>query len=191
MRESPNQPFSVSPPGQEAYARSCSIAGRASRDSLWARHGGILWRLFDTEVGNPSAPLFPIHDTCIAMVRIIAKNHASSGLPCTKNFASLEEYYNALTRLFERLTEWPSEQPELIAQLEQVGGSPTGYGSEKLEWEHGSYGWDLGSPVDWIETDSEVSGESPLRKIHRVYLPSNISSGFAQIRLYRIPRRTY
>ena len=132
MRESPDQAFSISPPGQEAYAGSCEIAGRASKDSLWAQNGGILWRLLDAGVDKASAPLFPIHDACIAMVQIVAASHASTKLPSNRNFTLLEDYHDASIRLFERLTEWPWEQPKLIDQLEEVGGDSCGYGP--LDW---------------------------------------------------------
>ena len=160
-REFPGEPFAISPRAEQD-GRRCVIQGRSPRDSIWASEHGRTWRVFEKR--DRMDPLLPIHNACIALVSEITQNGLSTS---TVEYKCLMDYYKALVRLFERLTEWPWEQPELIAQLEHIGKTSTTYGSEGLDWEHGSYGWAFGDLSDWGEIDCEVSSEHILSTLAR------------------------
>lgn len=135
--EPPTPPFKVSQPASNAEYGQCVIENAEPKQSEW-KAGNNSWVLYRKNVSGTA--LLPVHETCITIVRNIAGFHSQNRAHARNpKFSSLQGYYEALLRLYDRLTEWPFEQPELEDQLCSIYLEPTIYGSTKLEWEHQYY----------------------------------------------------
>lgn len=149
--ETSKTPFGISPPARKAEFGCCFIEGRDSYGSEFSCWNGKRWELL--EKGTSGTVLYPLHETCIEIVRRVAQYNRSCNAPYnTVDYTSLQGYYEALLRLHDRLTSWPWDDPDAEEQLSRFHPYPTEYGSYKLEWEHQYYGaarFADGSGWDW------------------------------------------
>lgn len=84
--------------------------------------------------------MFPVHDACIKVVQNFTRFQSGARTTAVpSDHALLRSHYEAFIRLYDRLTTWPYNQPELVDQLERTYRSPGFYGYGRLEWEHCYY----------------------------------------------------
>ena len=151
--EPPTPPFKISQPASNAEYGQCVIENTEPKESEW-KAGDYSWVLYRKNASGTA--LLPVHETCINIVQNIADFHVQNKAHArSPRFSSLQGYYEALLRLYDRVTEWPFEQPELEDQLCSLYMEPTTYGSTKLEWEHRYYVLELFGVIDhWFARNS-------------------------------------
>ena len=144
--------FGISPPAHVAEFRCCLIQGRQSYGSDFSCWEGKRWKLLEKSASG--TVLYPLHETCIEIMRRIGRYNKMSNAPHQSlDFTSVQGYYEALLRIHDRLTSWPYDDPDAEKQLERFHAYPTEYGSYKLEWEHQYYGaarFADGSDWSWV-----------------------------------------